>query len=192
MRGERQLLRLGEYLVGRACRRLPRDIRHERYQEWAAELPAILHDPQIRLAPRRAIRMLAYAADTWRGAAKTLARPRRWTSRAAAGLTLFIITFLGLAAWNIWAIVQAPERGLNYLQLTWSVLLLSYLMSGLARSSKLRSTLLILCTLVGAAVNLWTAAQDPGDWLNYCMAALLLLTPPARWLTPRLARGKRA
>ena len=74
MRGERQLLRLGEYLVGRACQRLPQEAREERYREWAAELPAILHDPQIRLAPRRAARMLGYAADTLRGAAMTPVR----------------------------------------------------------------------------------------------------------------------
>jgi hypothetical protein len=64
MRAERALLRTGEYLVGRACRRLPPETRDERYREWAAELPAILHDPQIRLAPRRAVRMLGYAATT--------------------------------------------------------------------------------------------------------------------------------
>ena len=63
MRAERHLLRLSEYLVGRACQRLPKDIREESYREWAAELPAILHDRQIRLAPRRAVRMLGYAAD---------------------------------------------------------------------------------------------------------------------------------
>ena len=51
MRGERQLLRLGEYLLRRACQRLPRGIRQERYREWAAELPAILQDPQIRHSP---------------------------------------------------------------------------------------------------------------------------------------------
>jgi hypothetical protein len=50
MRGERALLRLGESLVRRACRRLPRTVREDRYREWAAELPAILHDPEIRLA----------------------------------------------------------------------------------------------------------------------------------------------
>jgi hypothetical protein len=191
MRGERQLLRLGEYLVDQACRRLPKDIRQERCQEWAAELPAILRDPQIRFAPHRAARMLAYAADTLRGAGKTPARARRWTSRAAAGLTLFIVPFLGLAAWNIWSIVQAPGQGLNYLLLTWSVLLLSYFMSGLARSAKRTSTLLVISTLVGVAVNLWVAAQNPGDWLNYLMAALLLLSPPARWLTARF-RARRA
>jgi F-type H+-transporting ATPase subunit b len=81
MRAERQLLRIGEYLVGRACRRLPQDIREERYREWAAELPAILHDSQIRLAPRRAIRMLAYAADTVRGATLVPVRARRRSPR---------------------------------------------------------------------------------------------------------------
>jgi hypothetical protein len=62
MRGEPALLRLGESLVRRACRRLPRTARDDRYREWAAELPAILHDPEIRLAPRRALRMLACGA----------------------------------------------------------------------------------------------------------------------------------
>ena len=71
MRGERRLLRLGEYLVGRACQRLPPEVREERYREWAAELPAILHDPQVRPAPWRAVRMLGYAADTLRGTAMT-------------------------------------------------------------------------------------------------------------------------
>jgi F-type H+-transporting ATPase subunit b len=84
MRAERQLLRIGEYLVGRACQRLPEDIREERYREWAAELPAILHDPQPRLAPLRAVRMLAYAADTVRGATLTPARARRRTPRMTA------------------------------------------------------------------------------------------------------------
>src|ERR1700678_1230987 len=74
MRGERALLRVGEYLVDRACRRLPRGTRKDRYREWAAELPAILHDPEIRFAPRRAVRMLGYAADTLRGAARTPGR----------------------------------------------------------------------------------------------------------------------
>jgi F-type H+-transporting ATPase subunit b len=81
MRAERQLLSIGEHLVSRACRRLPEDAREERYREWVAELPAILHDPQIRFAPRRAVRMLAYAADTARGAALTPARARRRTPR---------------------------------------------------------------------------------------------------------------
>src|SRR5690349_13667662 len=30
---------------------LPPDLREEQYREWAAELPAILHDPQARFGP---------------------------------------------------------------------------------------------------------------------------------------------
>jgi hypothetical protein len=69
MRGERWLLRSGEFLVGRAARHLPAAARDERYQEWAAELPAILGDPEIKPAAARAARMLWFAADTLRGAA---------------------------------------------------------------------------------------------------------------------------
>jgi hypothetical protein len=50
MRGERRLLRVAEFLVRLACRRLPEGVREERYQEWAAELPVILHDPAARPA----------------------------------------------------------------------------------------------------------------------------------------------
>jgi hypothetical protein len=69
MRGERWLLRVGEFLVARAARRLPATDRDERYREWAAELPVILGDPEIKPAAARAVRMLWFAADTVRGAA---------------------------------------------------------------------------------------------------------------------------
>ena len=69
MRGERWLLRVGEFLVGRAARHQPAAARDERYQEWAAELPVILGDPEIKSAAARAARMLYFAADTLRGAA---------------------------------------------------------------------------------------------------------------------------
>lgn len=69
MRGERYALRAGEYLVCRACRRLPARIRQERYQEWLAELPVILRDRDTGPAPVRVVRMLAFAADTLRGTA---------------------------------------------------------------------------------------------------------------------------
>jgi hypothetical protein len=69
MRAERPLLRIGEYLIARACRHLPAGARDERYREWVAELPAILDDPDIRPAARRAARMLRYAAGTIRGTA---------------------------------------------------------------------------------------------------------------------------
>jgi hypothetical protein len=69
MRGERYALRAGQYLVGRASRRLPPSVGLERYQEWLAELPVILRDPDAGPAPVRVVRMLAFAADTLRGTA---------------------------------------------------------------------------------------------------------------------------
>jgi hypothetical protein len=67
VKGERWALSAGEYLVARACRRLPAEIREERYREWVAELPVILHDRDAGPAPRRVVRMLTFAADTLRG-----------------------------------------------------------------------------------------------------------------------------
>jgi hypothetical protein len=67
VRGERWALSAGEHLVARACRRLPAGIRQERYREWAAELPVILHDRDAGHAPRRVVHMLTFAADTLRG-----------------------------------------------------------------------------------------------------------------------------
>jgi hypothetical protein len=68
MKGERGLLRTGEFLLARAARRLPARVRDERYREWAAELPAILRDPSLGPSWRRAALMLGYALDTIRGA----------------------------------------------------------------------------------------------------------------------------
>jgi hypothetical protein len=69
MRGKGGLLRLGEYLVGRACRGLPAEERDERYREWTAELPAILHDPGIRLPWHRALAdARLWQAAGWSGA----------------------------------------------------------------------------------------------------------------------------
>jgi DivIVA domain-containing protein len=69
VRGERSLLRIGGYLIGLASRLLPGEIRDERCREWAAELPAILRDPDTRLAAHRAARMLGYAAGAVWGSA---------------------------------------------------------------------------------------------------------------------------
>lgn len=81
MRGERWLLHVGEFLVGRAARHLPAAARDQRYQEWAAELPVILGDPEIRPAAACAARMLWFAADTLRVPPWGRARP------ATGGLT---------------------------------------------------------------------------------------------------------
>jgi hypothetical protein len=76
--------RVAGYLIRRACRRLPDDTREERYREWTSELPAILHDPGVRFAPRRSARTLFYAADTLRST-RSLRRaagsPRRHSYR---------------------------------------------------------------------------------------------------------------
>jgi hypothetical protein len=199
MRGERRLLRLGEYLVRRACQQLPQDIREERYREWAAELPAILHDPQIRFAPRRAARMLGYAADTLRGTIMTPGRARNQISRLfAAADSLFPVIGLVVVALNAWAVVQAPGDGQNYLQLAWTLLFVAYLIRKRVHPAGRMTRLLGISAIVAlAGVYLWSAARAPGDWVNYVLAALLLLPvlvglPLAWWLRRLGARGRHA
>jgi hypothetical protein len=195
MRGERRLLLLGEYLVGRACQRLPPDVREERHREWSAELPAILHDPQVRLAPLRAVRMLGYAADTLRGTIMTPGRAQSRTPHLSAAVDLLILAAgLVTAALSVWAIVQAPGDGLNYLRLVWGLLLVAYLLRKRARSAGRVTALLgITAILALAAVFLGNAAQAPRDWVNYFVAALLLLPllvglPLSWWLRRLQAR----
>jgi hypothetical protein len=113
MRGERWLLRTGEFLVGRAARHLPAAARAERYREWAAELPVILGDPEIKPAAARAARMLWFAADTLRGAVLgpgparhrgahrgrgTPAQDARWLGVGVALLTGLAVLLAGLAS----------------------------------------------------------------------------------------------
>jgi hypothetical protein len=199
MRGERRLLRLGEYLVGRACQRLPPDVREERYREWAAELPAILHDPQVRFAPRRAVRMLGYAADTLRATIMTPGKARGRISRlSAADELLLLVAGLVVVVLSTWTIVQAPGDGQNYLRLAWGLLLVAYGLRKRARFAGRVSWLLgISAILALGAVYLWSAARAPGDWVNDLMAALLLLPflvglPLAWWLRRLGARGRHA
>jgi hypothetical protein len=111
MRGERWLLRAGEFLVGRAARHLPAAARDERCREWAAELPVILGDPEVKPAAARAARMLWFAADTLRGTAlgPRPARHRgahrggagfknaRWLGEGCALITALAVLLAGLA-----------------------------------------------------------------------------------------------
>jgi hypothetical protein len=94
MRGERRLLRIGEYLIARACRHLPAETRDERYREWVAELPAILRDPGVRPAARRAARMLGYASGTIRGTALAPGSARRVMVHLAGVTAPFVTTAL--------------------------------------------------------------------------------------------------
>ena len=190
MRGERALLRIGVYLVGRACRRLPRETREDRYQEWAAELPAILHDPEIRLAPHRAVLMLGYAADTVRGAALSPSRARRRPTRPPTFLIgLLIVAGLVNVVWNIWDTVRAPGHWLNYLLLAWSLLLVASSASSYFRpAARMTGLILTGSSLAGVAFSSWNAAKAPADWANYLAAALLLSLLLAWWLIRRWDR----
>ena len=195
MRGERRLLHLGEYLVGRACQQLPQDVREERYQEWAAELPAILHDPQVRFAPRRAVRMLGYAADTQRGTIMTPCTARGQLPRLCATANVLLpVAGLVVVALSIWSIVRAPGYGLNYLRLAWGLLIVAYHLRRRVRSAGRATTLLgISATLAAGAVLLGEAAQAPRDWVNYVLPAVVLLPllvglPLAWWLRRLQAR----
>jgi len=114
MRGERRLLRAGEYLTGRAARLLPGEIREERSREWAGELPAILRDPGTRPAARRAARMLGYAAGTLWGTARAPSSARaRLAAIATVVVSLLLIDFL-LVPLNIWNAIRAPGDWVNY------------------------------------------------------------------------------
>ena len=191
LRGERALLRIGEYLVGCACRRLPRGTGKDRYREWVAELPAILHDPEIRFAPYRAVRMLGYAADTLRGAARTPGRARhRPPAPLALLLGVLFAAGLALVAWDIRTAVRAPGHWPNYLYLTWSLFLAAWPLGQYAWSTARMTRLLFFGGLLaGMVVNIWTAVQAPANWVNYLVAAcyfsvvLLLL-----WLMRRFGR----
>jgi|SRR5215467_7395848 len=191
MKGERQLLGIGECLIGLACQQLPEDIREERHREWVAELPAILHDPQVRLASWRAVRMLGYAADTLRGTAMTHARARSRPPRMTALLCLLLVAGLVPVVWNIWTIVRAPGHALNYVQLTSSLLLVAFPVSMLVHAAA-RVTVLIAVsgTLAGVVISLWNVVQSPGDWVNYFTAAWLSLLLLALWLASRWARTR--
>jgi hypothetical protein len=190
MRGESALLRAGEYLVGRSCRHLPPEIRDERYREWAAELPAILHDREIRLAPYRAVRMLGYAADTLRGTA--LASGRTGRRPAAPSTLLLVLLFMaGLVtvAWGIRNALQAPEHGVNYVQVTWSLSLVAWSISQYVQpGARMTRLIFIAGGLAGEVVSIWNAAQSPGDWVNYSVAAWLFLLYLAWWLIRRRVR----
>jgi hypothetical protein len=188
---ERVLLRAGEYLVGRACRRLPRGSRKDRYREWAAELPAILHDPDLRFAPHRAVRMLAYAADTLRGAARTPGRARRRPPAPLALLLgLLFVAGLAVTVWDSWDTARAPGHWVNYVTLAWSVCLAAWPVGQYLRSTARATQLLFFGGLLaGMVVNIWNAVQAPADWVSYFVAAcFFVVVCLTLWFMRRLAR----
>jgi hypothetical protein len=74
--------RIAEWLIRAACRRLPADVRAERYREWTAELPAILGDESVRRSVLRTVRALAFCAGISR-TTRLLSRSARAGSRRA-------------------------------------------------------------------------------------------------------------
>jgi hypothetical protein len=113
---ERWALSAGEYLVARACRRLPAEIRQEKYQEWAAELPVILHDRDAGPALLRVVHMLTFAADTLRGTTLSAGayqyqgthRRGDFENNHALALSLFTVFVVlpGLLAFEGWIVYQ--------------------------------------------------------------------------------------
>jgi hypothetical protein len=172
MRGERRLLCLGEYLVRRACQQLPADIREERYREWAAELPAILHDLQVRFAPWRAVRMLGFAADAARSAAPAPGGIRGWTRHLSAALDLLMLLgCLVAVASGTRLIVQTPGSAQGYLALAWALPFAAYFIIKRVRPAGRMTAVLLASGIPGIVA--WNVAQGPGDWVNYFLAALL-------------------
>jgi Phospholipase_D-nuclease N-terminal len=72
--------RIAEWLIYAACRRLPADVRAERGREWAAELPAILDDQDIRPSFLRALGALSFCAGISR-TTRQLSRSARASAR---------------------------------------------------------------------------------------------------------------
>jgi len=52
---------VADALISEACRRLPEDSRHDREQEWTAELAVIIDDPSLRPRWRRPLRAMRFA-----------------------------------------------------------------------------------------------------------------------------------
>ncbi len=74
---------------------LPEDVREERYREWAAELPAILHDPDIRSPVKRITRALRFAVSTHRSVPWT-----RGNVRKRAVDVFFVLLLVATAAYS--------------------------------------------------------------------------------------------
>jgi DivIVA domain-containing protein len=115
VRGERRLLHVGEYLIGRASRLLPGEIREERRREWTAELPAILRDPDTRSAARRTARMLRYAAGTIRGSALAPSNARgRLTVVMAVVMAVVTVCMVTVVVANVMNAVKTPGDWVSY------------------------------------------------------------------------------
>ncbi len=105
---------VAERLIRRACRYLPEDVRDDRYREWTAELPAILHDPGIGFAPLRGARALRFAAGTIRTARRTPGAIRYLLpdGRAAIAAGVRLLICFGIAIIGGGTLTAWPPRGI--------------------------------------------------------------------------------
>jgi hypothetical protein len=137
VRGERPLLRIGGSLTGLASRLLPGEKRDERCREWTAELPAILRDPDTRLAAHRAARMLSYAAGAVWGSALAAGGARgRLTAVMAVVVGLLTANSLTGVVWGILGVVTDPGDWVHYYLIAGGVLYLAGLGLALVRQIK--------------------------------------------------------
>jgi hypothetical protein len=164
MRGEGRALRAGEYLVSLACRRLPARIREERYQEWLAELPVIVHDRDAGPAPLRVLRMLAFAAGTLRG---TTLAPGAYRG-AHRGGPVKTIRWLATGLLLLGALLCVPL----YL-LAWEGYIIDQLITGasVAVGATLALTSLVCFTAIRAIRIRKRRHTAAADWWNTTVAS---------------------
>jgi hypothetical protein len=104
MTGRGSVLRLAQVLINEACQRLPADARQDREREWAAELAAIIDDPDIRRRWRRHLRALRFAV-----AQRRTVRRLTWPAGAARVRVIVARTALASAgAAVILAVAMIP------------------------------------------------------------------------------------
>jgi hypothetical protein len=125
--------RLAEYLIRRACRRLPADTRDERYREWTAEIRAILDDPDTGPGVLRATRALRYAAGI-------MSFTRDDTRGLGARLTTGIVIYLAVVGLYIGLVqvfrMQGPVPALVLVGL--AVCFDGFCLADLARAGQVR------------------------------------------------------
>jgi hypothetical protein len=77
----------------------------------------------------------------------------------------------------------------NYMQVAWSLLLVAWPAGQYVRSTARMIWLIgISAAVAGLVVCTWSAAQAPGDWVNYIAPALLFLFLVTLWLVRRWVR----
>ncbi len=152
MTGSARTQRLAERLIRRACRRLPGEAGEagdERYREWAAELPAILADPDIGSGVRRSARALSYAAGILRCSrrldrpggrprphASHPARPGFPVLRVAAGVAIYL-SVIGLVV-GLGTTLQPAGRWLLVPLLPAAACFAAFCLADLARAGQVR------------------------------------------------------